>query len=93
MNTMDEPERINDGGPAFPTPDVYHPNGQVQYGSNGMTLRDWFAGQALVALLGNNETLVSLKGKKEQYALSFPEAMTKYCYQAADAMLKERGNQ
>lgn len=35
------------GGPAFPTPDVYHPNGEVEYGQPGMSLRDWVAGQAL----------------------------------------------
>ena len=38
---------INDGGPAFPVADSHHPNGQVQYGDNGMSLRDWFAGKAL----------------------------------------------
>jgi hypothetical protein len=42
MNTL-----IKDGGPAFPVPDSHHANGQVQYGANGMTLRDWLAGQAL----------------------------------------------
>jgi len=36
----------NDGGPAFPVPDSHHANGQVQYGANGMTLRDWFATHA-----------------------------------------------
>lgn len=36
--------KINDGGPAFPVPDSHHANGQVHYGSNGMSLRDWFAG-------------------------------------------------
>lgn len=39
-------KRINDGGPAFPSD-----NG-VKYDS-GMTLRDWFAGQAMQALLSN----------------------------------------
>ena len=37
---------INDGGPAFPVDDRYHADGRV-HGSNGMTLRDYFAGQAL----------------------------------------------
>jgi hypothetical protein len=41
---------INDGGPAFPIADSYCPNGQVQYGHNGMTLRDYFAGQAIAGL-------------------------------------------
>jgi hypothetical protein len=38
--------QINDGGPAFPVPDTYHPNGQVQFGSSGMSLRDYFAAHA-----------------------------------------------
>jgi len=43
---------INDGGPAFPAEIEW----QNQYGSGiekhqGMTLRDYFAGQALVGLL------------------------------------------
>ena len=42
---------INEGGPAFPVADSHHPNGQVQYGHNGMTLRDYFAGQALSAII------------------------------------------
>lgn len=36
---------MKDGGPAFPVPDTYHPNGQVEYGATGMSLRDWFAGR------------------------------------------------
>ena len=39
----------NDGGPAFPVPDTHHPDGQIQYGANGMSLRDWFAGQETLA--------------------------------------------
>ena len=37
---------INDGGPAFPWQDGF---GRV----SGMTLRDWFAGQALAGLCAN----------------------------------------
>lgn len=36
-------------GPAFPVPDVHCPNGQIQFGSAGMSLRDWFAGQDALA--------------------------------------------
>lgn len=39
---------------AFPVADSHHANGQVQYGSNGMTLRAYFAGQALQGMLANN---------------------------------------
>ncbi len=53
--TMNRSTTINDGGPAFPVPDVYHPNGQIEYGSPGMSLRAYFAGQALTGLLANSE--------------------------------------
>lgn len=36
---------------AFPTPDVYHPNGQIEYGALGLTKREYFAGVALQGLL------------------------------------------
>ena len=38
-------DKINNGGPAFP---VRHENG---FTNEGMTLRDWFAGQALSGLI------------------------------------------
>lgn len=37
---------IDNGGQAFPTPDVYHSGGQVEYGALGMTLRDYFMAHA-----------------------------------------------
>lgn len=38
---------INDGGPAFPKPLDPYPNAQgMESGTHGMSLRDWFAGQA-----------------------------------------------
>ncbi|MBS0328250.1 MAG: hypothetical protein JSR30_00225 [Proteobacteria bacterium] len=40
----------DDGGPAFPVADTVHPSGQIQYGFNGMSLRDWFASQALMGM-------------------------------------------
>ena len=40
-------DKIKDGGPAFPVT-----AGQQVY-ATGMTLRDWFAGQALVGICAN----------------------------------------
>jgi hypothetical protein len=71
-------EQINDGGSALPTADAYHPSGQIAYGRKGMTLRDWFAGQALTGLLAGNTG-----DKAPNWA--------KAAYQVADAMLKARG--
>jgi len=48
--------KIDDGGPAFPCPDDYAQDGGPLYGPRniqGMTLRDWFAGQALAGLLSD----------------------------------------
>lgn len=38
--------KINDGGPAFPVNDTYHGVGNIERGSEGMTLRDFFAASA-----------------------------------------------
>ncbi len=47
---------INDGGPAFPVPSFIGPNGEMcdtgQYwDGNGMSLRAYFAGKALPAVI------------------------------------------
>lgn len=63
--------KINDGGPAFPLPcsNLFHNT------ADGMTLRDWFAGQAIMGLLARvHPTNTSAK---EVYGI-------------ADAMIKER---
>ena len=63
----------NTGGPAFPTT-----NYSAVY-SEGMTLRDYFAGQAMAAVnLGI--------GVSDEYY----RKTAKHCYAVADAMLKER---
>ena len=73
---------IDDSGPAFPVSNDANNNGQL-----GMTLRDWFAGQALAGLLSNSSpgsNRVLLGGK--QLAMDMAEAS--YAY--ADAMIRER---
>ena len=76
-----------DGGPAFPTPDTHHPDGQIQYGANGMSLRDWFAGQALVGMLsgyvGNlNRTCTGI--------VNIDPRSISVAYDIADIMLRAR---
>jgi hypothetical protein len=63
----------DNGGPAFPTT-----AGQVVY-SHGMSMRDWFAGQALAGAMASDIPSYSYQSiAKEAYAL-------------ADAMLAARG--
>ena len=66
------------GGPAFPIPDTYYPNGQIQFGANGMTLLDWFAGQALAGLVS-----------RLAYSGMFEDA-AETAYKHAEAMLAEK---
>ena len=76
----------NDGGPAFPRPaSEYEPNGIRTDGKiaavpfTGMTLRDYFAGQALQ---GQAHRFDSPHARRELLAQD--------CYDIADAMLAAR---
>ena len=48
--------KINDGGPAFPLSGSADLNGNYAYPEYGMSLRDWFAGQALAGLISHYGT-------------------------------------
>jgi hypothetical protein len=70
------------GGPAFPVawPDPNPPE-------RGMTLRDWFAGQALPSLIAS-----AMNTKDSAWPVTVTEIAEK-SYQFADAMLAERAKQ
>lgn len=73
---------INDGGHAFPGQPAYGtpPAGvTVMYGQRGMSLRDWFAGQALVGM-----------GTWSPWDPMDQDQRARWAYQQADAMLKAR---
>ena len=71
---------VNDGGLAYPYQgQPMHRNGEWgQDCETGMTLRDWFAGQALSGSLGEGTWPIS------------DEDIAEGCYRCADAMIKER---
>lgn len=79
---MDDPKKkeINTGGPAFPQPcdaeTCPHINCQ------GMTLRDWFAGQALAGMLSKGFIPSTVEIDDYDY--------TKAAYIIADSMLEAR---
>ena len=50
---------INDGGPAFPT-DALGQIGPKRWHHAGMTLREYYAGQALAGIISNNNFLLSV---------------------------------
>lgn len=76
-------ERINDCGPAFPKATVVCANGSVidVLSTGGMSLRDWFAGQALAGLC------VEMRTDSEAYRAKIAVR----AYELADAMLAARG--
>lgn len=78
---MSTPTTIKDGGPAFPVPDVYHPNGQIEYGSPGMSLRAYFAGKALGSCIEMHQRGFILGGGPTNFA--------KTAVEIADALIAE----
>jgi hypothetical protein len=56
---------INNGGPAFPLPASIMPNGHYQWHEYGMSLRQWFEGQAISGLCANPELFKMLSGMRK----------------------------
>ena len=72
-------KELNDGGPAFPPPLVFDQHGKnITWNYRGMSLRDWFAGQAMAGTVGNPD------------CDPYPHEIAKTAYAIADAMLKAR---
>ena len=74
---MDE---IKNGGPAFPTKHpAQDPRASGFYTEDGMTLRDYFAGQWLMGYMANPEI-----------GFSDTSVAAAHAYKTADAMLRAR---
>lgn len=99
--------RVEDGGPAFPVPPPVIPNergGFVmldEYGLGpqaGMSLRDYFAGQALAGVLSGDDSTLDTAAKicgltvREYAEQGYPfwKFAAIVAYMAADAMLAAR---
>lgn len=75
-------DKINDGGPAFPTTGEGY--GYSRYSQYGMSLRDWFAGQAVGALIAGRDSSF-IPDAHEKMA-----AWARAAYSVADEMIAER---
>ena len=73
----------DNGGPAFPVAEVFDERRVevTQYGSAGMTLRDYFAAKAMQGMLYER---IKIEGDATVSNLA------RDCYRMADAMLAER---
>ena len=82
-------DSVRDGGPAFPMPSGDEPrvNATTHY-NEGMSLRDWFAGQALVGMYAADEMARQAinPGGRRSTAADFAIS----AYEQADAMLERR---
>jgi len=73
----------DNGGPAFPTVDA---NREEDYGTRGMTLRDYFAAKAMQPLLrANGLSITSPSAGGDNHSVA------RVAYAMADAMLEARG--
>lgn len=73
----------NDGGHAFPRDGVKDGYGKIVGAQGGMSLRDWFAGQALAGMCGHPRALSQVQ---DGDLLSDAKLM----YRFADAMIAAR---
>jgi hypothetical protein len=76
--------KIKDGGPAFPGTIQYFPDDKNADEQQGMTLREYFAGQAMQGLLANSkladhirETGGARGGWIEESAVGWADALIK----------------
>jgi hypothetical protein len=74
-------DKVKDGGAAFPSSFRYD---LEDWADPGMSLRDWFAGQALSAIG------TWWPGPADLSSADIQKTRAKYCYQQADAMLAAR---
>jgi len=68
--------QTNDGGPAYPVP--------IDHWESGMTLRDYFAGQALGEVIAYFADKHLIRNETE------PEGFARIAYEIADAMIAAR---
>lgn len=82
-------EQIKDGGSAFPLIVDIKPFGVANYeGKTGMTLRDYFAGEALPAAI--REAMSHNASLFDAAQEVTPDRVADACYRYADAMIARR---
>ena len=78
----------DDGGPAFPR--IANLSAEKM---DGMSLRDYFAGQVLAGLSASSERLTALGGIAYTQGDEVTQVFAAVAYQYADAMLAERAKE
>lgn len=81
-----------DGGPAFPVPQPTRDTEEKEnyWDTRGMTLRDWFAGQAFAAMVAGEGALMVADRDERYDETNWAEVVASNAYNFADAMLAAR---
>jgi hypothetical protein len=96
---LSQAQIIDDGGPAFPLIESSFSSGgtMTSLTGRGMSMRDWFAGQALAGLLGNDTFMTDLQAQLREDGRDSGGQRSGTCvitarraYMHADAMLAAR---
>lgn len=78
----------DDGGNAFPVQKEYDQHGHpLENGADGMSLRDYFAGQALIGAMSSAQGMGDMAPRDRSRVLDGTAAIL---YEVADAMIRER---
>jgi len=82
--------------PAFPRPISGESHNHIQedcrevaYQQEGMTLLEWYAGQALIGVISNNTFYLSAIETAQERGIKYTEWISRGCFEFAKAMLKE----
>ena len=91
VHGMTDDERV------FPVSQWVHPKDGKPFivVAGGLSVRDWFAGQALSGLMGNSNLTQSLKGYPQPYNLTdvtHIRLLAASARRMGDAMMESRGN-
>ncbi|MDN7795872.1 hypothetical protein [Burkholderia vietnamiensis] len=78
---------IKDGGPAFPIPLHEGQSYQGHAPCDGITVRDYFAAEALVGMLA----YPGCESRGSHHNNNTPDGVAAMAYEYADAMLRARG--
>lgn len=84
--------RKPDGGPAFPLAFVSRDGGAgagVVNVTDGMSLRQWYAGMVLTGVNANAVLIISLKEEATKRQMTEDAMLVAYCFACADAMIAE----
>lgn len=76
------------GGPAFPGIKQFLGDNTELF--SGMTLRDYFAGQAMQGLIANKLLIKTVMNQSRRDGQTTDELIAECCYDTADAMIEQK---